>query len=811
MTRPIQPAVFIFLFLFLLFSLFIACDSEDNGDSEQNPPAGDDDTESPDDDIADDDAIDDDMQGERLYAGATSGYLKVPIGISLGGFGARIGFKTAYNEKMGGSRGYLDRPNTKAVALKRGDQFLVFAKASVMGVTESLRTQIVNQVYEQTGVNLDRSLIINAVHTHSGPARFFALPDIMSLVGMDKYSQEIVDRIAGSITEVIVEAMTDMQPARIGFGYREPFDPDYRLTADRRCANGPGDFKENRLWVGLVETDDGETMAVLAGMAMHGVVFGYGTFNLTGDAPDGVERAIEKMYDHPVTAMYVQGSSGDVVPKMWSPVGHRRWQIIEWIGSQVASIVRDVQEEIITDDQPELKVITQRYVTDRETLGYQPGEFGHTTPLGQFIEYEKGAMECGVLACKNHGSINDCDNPETTLVDGYLGCLVDLSWPFANEYVDFFMQSAVTVAQIGDQYFFTAPGEITSHLAVDIRHSMAETLNVPFENVNTIGYAQNYIFYILQDWDWWQGGGEMEGSLFGWRFGPWLQSEVNRLAGWLKNDYPPAYDDPLPNLYQRALDPVLPEKSEKLGEVETQPYSELSRFDIVRFAWHGGHPGVDWLTVTLQRNENDEWVDVLRPNGTPYDDKGWEMAVSLYPTPDYRQEEHRDSRDFLYELEWETSWDDPDGILRFKVNGTAKNDGGIQSYELFSEQFMLSSVDSVMVYDLAADVQNGPLHIQATAAYPPDPPGRRRIRSPLAGGTQWAIVSGGHAVALIQDSQNNKTECELTYDVERAILTGDILLDHLTGPLTITIDAGSFDDGYGNTNSQATDPILVQW
>ncbi|MDP8224998.1 MAG: hypothetical protein P9L99_16685 [Candidatus Lernaella stagnicola] len=801
LSRRIYP---ILILVLLLIAANFACDGD--ADDEDDPGASHDD----DNDQTDDDDDGGESTGGRLVAGAASGYLKVPIGVSLGGFAMRFGPRMAYNAAMGGSRGYLDRPVAKAVALQVDDRRLVIAKVSMMGVTESLRTQVVNQVREQIGVDLDRGLVLTASHTHSGPARFLPVPDIMSLVGADKYSAEIVDRIADSLTEVIVTAIQQAEPARIGFGYREPFDPNSLLTRDRRCANGPGDFREDRLWVGRVENDDGETMAMLVGMAMHGVVFGFGAFDLTDDAPGGVERAIEAGYDHPVTALYIQGSAGDVVPQMWGPQGHRRMQIIEWIGSQVAAAAREVDETIVTDDQPEFRVLTRRYVTDRETLGYQPGEFGHYNLAGQFVEYRKGAMECGVLANERQGSISDCDNPETTLVDGYLGCLVDLDWPLVNKHTKYFMQSPITVAQVGDQFFFTAPGEVTSHLAVDIRQTVANKLDVPFANVNLIGYAQNYIFYILQDWDWWQGGGEAEGSLFGWRYGPWLESEVARLTDLMHSDTPPLDDDPPPLMYHPEGETVPVELSESLGTITQQPASQASRFDTLEFAWRGGHPGVDWLTVMLQQEKDGEFVDVLRPNGKPYDDKGWEMAVRLFPAPSYQAERERASREFEYRLEWETSYNDPSGVLRFKVSGLAKTDEGVAPYELFSEPFELSPVDSVTVYDLAAVQADGVMRIKATAAYPPSPLAARRIRSVWAGGSHPAICGNGSATARVTDANGNEYECELVFQAQHRALVGELTWDRLATPLTITIERGAFNDGFGNTNGEASEPLVVQ-
>jgi len=792
-----------FFLLLLLATAFVAgfgCGQDDDDDSGDDDAAADDDDDSADDDSTDDD----DDDGDVLLAGVADDYLDVPIGLPMGGFGMRVGPKSPYSQMMGGTSGYLDRPNVKTLVLQRGGRRIVIAKGTLPWVTESLRTQVVELVLAQTGIDLDRTLIFIGTHTHSGPSRFMAAPTIMGVAGMDIYHQAIVDRLAASVAETIVAALDDLQPAKIGFGYREPFDPDYLLTADRRCNDGPGDFKENRLWVGRVENSDGEPLAVLVGMAMHGVIYGYADFQMTGDAPDAVERAVEKLYDRPVTAIYVQGSAGDQVPQMWGYLGHRRAQINDWIGYSVAQIVHEVEQTIVTQAQPELKIITQRYTHDRETLGYQPGEFGAYNLAGDFQEYQRGAMLCGTLPSKLHGSIADCDAPDTTLVDGYLGCLIDLNWPIFAGYVELFQQSPVSVAQIGDQYFFTVPGEPLAHLAVDIRERMAEALDVDVSRTNTIGYAQNYIFYIPQDWNWWQGGGETEGSLFGWRMGPWLTDEIGRLALRLGNDDLTPVPDPAPKLYYQDDEPFTAELSERGGEMAVQPKASYRRLQTVKVAWHGGHPEVDRFTVTLQRLEGDAFVDVLRSNGAPYTEKGWEMSVHLDADPSFMWQHQAQSRDFVYTVDWETMWDDPAGTLRFAVNGLVQTDQGVQAYTVYSDAFELQPTDEVTLDALSAQQAGEAWIIRATAAYPPDPVGARRMRSPWAGGGHPAVVSGGAATAVVEWSDTTTDECSLTYDAGTHALIGQ-LPQRKADITAVRIAAGAFDDGYGNTNADGVE------
>lgn len=777
-------------------------DSSDDDDDDNN-----DDNDNDDNDDHDNDNDDDDIPSyvDRLYAGVAFGYLDIPIGISMGGYGARLGPITPYCQLMGGSSGYYDFPTAKAVSLQMHDKRIVIVKGTLPWPTESLRTQIVNLVKTRTNIDLDRNLILSGSHTHSGPARYFTVPDITGPIGMDTYDQVLTDRIAGSFADVIERALREAVPARIGFGYREGFDPDQKIASDRRCENGPGNFKEDRLWVGQVEDDAGVTMAVLVGMAMHGVIF-YRT-SLTGDALDGVERGIEAMYDYPVVGIYLQGSAGDASPG-GGDLGHPEDQRPQMLGHMVARIVREIQEDISTDDMPEMKIVTRRYTHDRQTLGYQPGEFGWYNYQGNFIEYDIGALECAIFPNESQGSIVDCDNPSTTLIDGYLGCLVDLGWGIFSDVMPYFQQSPLTVAQIGNQYFYTTPGELTAHLAVDIREAIATTLGVDFEQINSLGYAQNYLFYLTQDWDWMQGGFEVEGSLFGWKFGRWLTNEIPNLALLMNEEDPYAEADPDPNFYLKNDVPVDPEVSERLREIETQPQSTANRFDKINFAWHGGHPGIDNFTVTLQKQDAKGFSDVSRQNGTPYTDKGWEMRILLSPTPRYLGHMNEQSRDFLYNLNWETNWDDPAGVLRFKVNGTALTPTGIEPYEIVSESFVLSESDEVTLTNLTAQNIAGTLHIEVDAAYPPNPLGWR-LRSPFAGGSNPATVSTGNATAIISIDGYSNTSCSLAFDDQNNKLTGQMVIDHASLEHTIKIEMNSFEDDFGNTNGASVVEISV--
>ena len=778
-------------------------DAVDDDDAADDDDAVDDDDASDDDDAVDDDDFTDPVN--RLYAGASRKIMDVPVGVTMGGFGARVGPITQYSKLMGGSAGYHEHPDVRVTVLHNGDTRIVFARGTFGWGAESLRTDVVNQVFQRTGVDLDQTLILNGTHTHSGPGRYYVVPDYLGMIGTDVYNQEITDRLVDSFADAIIDAFRNEEPAKVGLGYREPFDPNQIVAADRRCENGPGNFKEDRLWTLFVESDAGQTLSVVIGMAVHGTKFDENY--MTHDAPGGPEQGVELLYDYPVVAMYMQGSSGDVSPR-GDAMGHNKEQSIPFLGWKVAEIVSEIEPTVTFDDQPVLKAITRRYTHDRQTLGYQPGEFGYYNAQGDFVEYQNGAMMCSTFPRESEGSIVDCDEPSTTLVDGYLGCPVNLDWPIFGESMNYLTQSPLTVAQIGDEYFFTTPGELTAHLSVDIREAMATELGVDFSQINAIGYAQNYIFYLTQDWDWMQGGFEVEGSLFGWRMGRWLTEQLPYMASFLPSAQPPTLPDLAPNAYFRDDEPVEPEMSENLGDFEAQPNANYTIFDTIHIEWHGGHPGIDKFTVTPQRLEAKGWVDTVKRNGAPYDDKGSEMFVFLEPTPKYLGNMHLASRDFLYLLDWETSWGDPTGTMRFKIEGKHLGANGPEAYTIYTETFELAPYEDVTVSNLAAEVDAGDLVISAEAFYPANSSGWR-MRSPYAGSDSPQPAYVGTITATVAVTGFGTTTCQLTFDKEQEMYIGAMTIDHAGVQHLITIDAGGFDDGWGSTNDTATAPVTV--
>ena len=50
-------------------------------------------------------------------------------------------------------------------------------------------------------------------------------------------------------------------------------------------------------------------------------------------------------------------------------------------------------------------------------------------------------------------------------------------------------------------------------------------------------------------------------------------------------------------------------------EVQLQPDAEISRVQLAQFYWQGGDPAVDAPLVTIERKDNDEWIEVTTPSG----------------------------------------------------------------------------------------------------------------------------------------------------------------------------------------------------
>lgn len=618
-------------------------------------------------------------------AGVAKGSLFTPEGVSMGGYGFRIGAVGPRADKLGATRGRYERLLVKAIALDNGHAALVLVKLPMIFPTDLLRRLTVDELARRTGFDFGDALVLTATHTHSGPGRFWALPDGVGLFGLDDFEPAVVRALAVSIADVVEAAWDGRVPARVGATEILRFDPENKITRDRRSENDnlwtdesdpnvyrDGDTwktKDGRLWIMRVDDAGGRPLAALLRVGIHGTHLFHQLYS--EDAPGALERGVEAATGVPM-AMLVQGVGGDVSPA-GDDNGRDGVAILEALARRMGKLVAGVWDDIATAETGSLAVVHRRRAVNRTSLGYRDDEFG----VGEgdaFRPYRYGGFFCGEFGADPQA---DGANPTTTLKDGSLGCLgldeveAILSPEDQLEYPPAELSTAVQSAmRIGDWRLVTFPGEPVSSLG-SAMHEAAAAAGV--DKLAVFGYSQTHLLYLTPEKDWWQGGYEAAQNIWGWKLGDFLVAQnVELLARLERFGREPAWDgDPLVPLPREDDPPRLAARPQRaapggvrLSDAATHALREI------RATWTGGDPWIDRAEVALERETEAGWIELADDA-----EHGWRHVVDLEAWP------------VLREVAWEPATTVTPGRYRFRIRGHWLAGDELRPYDLSSPGF----------------------------------------------------------------------------------------------------------------------------
>lgn len=830
--------LFVFSFAVLCALVFAACDGSDDDESGYDDTADDDahdddvDDDHQDDDDADDDQQDDDVDDDQqdddtgdddttppvcepwqggaltsLRAGAATGDLYAPVGVSMGGYGLRDGPRHPLAVLMGGSTGYHNRLDARAVTLDNGAERVVIARIPTAMVTQTLYTKVLDRVCEQTGVGLSERLWLSATHTHSGPDHIWGLPVVFGVAGMDTYDDRIESAMAASVADVIVASMTSLEPARMAVTLRAPFDPDDAFFVDRRCQNDPPKNKEDRMFMARVDHADGTPLAVLVSWGMHGTAM-QDTI-MTADAPGAVETGLARTFETPVPVLFMQGAGGDARPG-GSPYGHEGLQRLEYLGQTAGAVLRDIYDDLTPTDDWTFEMVAKRLRVSRQAIGYEDGEFGYYGLLtGTFYEYQHGAFGCGERTFfEPEGSIVDCDNPDTQLIDGYYGCYLPIHWVMPWSWV--INTTEIGALRLGDYLLAMMPGELTSFLSQSMRADLESELDWPADKIATFGYSQDNTGYMLTEWDWLQGGYETTMNFWGPKFADWVAAENVALAGQLltaerennETGAPARQRHPWP--YNSVPDTIEP--GFMAGQTLTDASATYERFDTVVFEWSGGYTLLGSPRVSIEVQDDDVFIPALCPDGAPLTDAGIETRVDYRPDPDYQTRRFPFQRRHRWSLTWDLTADAAPGVYRIRAVGFDGDDANRAEYTAVSRSFTVEPSTALRVVDLAvAPIDANHVRVSVKAQMPPNPSGFR-VRSFSTNPSAWSPTQGGSIQATINVDGGSDESLTLlpTGDGDYA---ADFTITQTGLPHAVAIAEGAVSDEFGNTNAQAAGPV----
>ena len=216
-----------------------------------------------------------------------------------------------YGARTRPSEGVSHRIHAKALALEdtAGGRF-VFVTLDLIGVPKAVREGVEKDAAERHGL-APASILINASHTHSGPAPYaYSVPH-------EEFARKGVEYgqfLQGKIGEAIGTALAKLEPARLTYTHaRAAFAMNRRLPVGKEIRNSanPDGPVDHDVPVLRVTAADGKLKAVMFGYACHNTVTGFYTIN--GDYAGFAQEYVEEAHPGAV-ALFVIGAAGDQNP-----------------------------------------------------------------------------------------------------------------------------------------------------------------------------------------------------------------------------------------------------------------------------------------------------------------------------------------------------------------------------------------------------------------------------------------------------------------------------------------------------------------
>ena len=627
-----------------------------------------------------------------LRAGVAVGYLADPVGISMAGYGARLPkVKSPWMDVLNGTRGFYGYMTIKAMVLEVEGERVALVKLPTMSSEDSLTEGTIRKLAENHGLDFEGRLLTGATHSHHTHARYWRVPPQLAAVGADSPDEEVIDRLTTAFAETIKRAVDDLDDAEWGFGYQDDWDPQDLVYRDRRGENNPTYGKDPRLTLFAVRRagEGGAPLATLINFGMHGTLFSEENELLTEDSAGGLEMKFEEYFfareERPILGMFIQSGGGDASPA-GGQLGHAPPARAEMIGEVAAPKIYDLYKTLAWEREATLAVRSRRVDLRYELIGYDdvPEFVG-----GSGVPYQWGGWQC-----TDNDDVIDDSNPETSMEGRPKFCqdvgalLSGLQQPVPHGQ---FHQTYLTTALIGNVFMVSLPGEPNYSVIKYLRESMA-TRGLPGGGgVETLafGYSQDHLLYLSHPDDWYQGGYEVEMSLWGPLGAKYLvDRQLELVDGLLAGDGAPVFDTDSEDLSgPTSFEPRALESSTTTGDIVLDLPAEISRGQTARFSWGGGDPSVGSPLVQVEIDPGDgAWTLYPSPSGWPgtgLDNTRYHMLTHYDPDPPSNGTVAA-SRAHNWFVDWQLPLEFPGARVRLVARGEAWSGSEKVPYEVIS-------------------------------------------------------------------------------------------------------------------------------
>jgi hypothetical protein len=569
---------------------------------------------------------------DRIYSGYAEKSLGFPLGIgTVGFFPAPGGFNNPF-APSGTDVQHTDL-TARALLIREGDQSLVLLRTDTAAMWQDFIVDIKRELRDRGRGDLADGLIIGATHTHASGGKIISHPILRLLAG--QFSPALYHRVLRNITEVILEADANVSPAQVGYDTIQVSS----LHSDRRCENG--DVIDDSMGLLKVTDEEGNLKAVLVNYAMHATVISSDAFLLSTDATGAIERGVEQRLTTHAPVLYFQSWAGDMSPKVprehitqEGSEPHRKYRDLAAIGKEAAEIIIPALNTISVSPNVDLDVKTIRFPMNNRLINSD----------GRFDRYPHGGAYCYPVDSSN---CPEDGEEQRVYTSDDLACLIAIPES------DGIKWGQIAAVKLGELGMVSLPGEPLTSIGTELRDRAVELTGL--EQVWVLGYTQGYLGYLLHPDDYFLGGYEGAGGIWGPGLGQFLVDRgVEIIAHLIDKARPLSFlPIPLPEKAEIPLEEIVYEEALGVPSWTESP----QRLDAGYWTaeWIGGDPALDTPYVYLETSQIDvngveEWTPFTHQSGLLWDSHGSELELSIHVDPSYREQSEQIGRHFYWRV-----------------------------------------------------------------------------------------------------------------------------------------------------------------
>jgi len=230
---------------------------------------------------------------------------------------------SGYASRNHPSEGVRQRLFARALAIDPGSGGrVVIISTDLVGLPASIADEVAARVRNRFGIERAR-LLLNSSHTHTGPVVWPNLAAMWDLPADEETKlREYAVRLTGDLVTAAGNALADLAPAQLSFGFGEVgFAVNRREPSARgiRIGVNPAGPVDHQVPVIKVAAPDGRVRAVLFAYACHNTTLTGDSYQLSGDYAGVAEAQLESDYPG-ATALFLSLCEGDQNPNPRSTV-----------------------------------------------------------------------------------------------------------------------------------------------------------------------------------------------------------------------------------------------------------------------------------------------------------------------------------------------------------------------------------------------------------------------------------------------------------------------------------------------------------